>query len=489
MTFDSCAVVPARDGSRFRSPRCRSPSACRGRHAPRRQPPRRNAAPPPRPAPPAAPPAPAPHAMATLPTAAPSPDPRVGLAAGGAERRRRRSGTCGCCRTPRRPKSSLASPTPISPSPGSTRSRATTTATRSGTSRIRPGRRWHRPTRARASQSDVSVYRNLLFVSGEAPTGRLDCGMQGVPEPVSKDRLRGIRDLRRHRHGAPQVRGQRADLPRLAHAHRRDAIPRTPRTSTSTCPDHPASVGRGAARLSRRRPDRRPEHGALPHRGDQGAARRAGSRRRSSARRGFSTTCRRRRATQIRPDRPGGRGTRAAPDAAGAAATAAGVPRAPQPARRDACAGRRAPAAEAGAAPGGAGGRGRGGHRRCAPVPTSATTSPCIPRIGLAGGACGGYGLLLDISDVANPKRIDAAADSNLSFWHSATFNNDGSKILFTDEWGGGIPAALPRHRQARVGRQRALHDREQQDDVQELLQDAGARRRRSRTASRTTAR
>ena len=45
----------------------------------------------------------------------------------------------------------------------------------------------------RASQSDVSVYKNLLFVSGEAQTGRLDCGMQGVPEPVSKERLRGIR--------------------------------------------------------------------------------------------------------------------------------------------------------------------------------------------------------------------------------------------------------------------------------------------------------
>jgi hypothetical protein len=44
-----------------------------------------------------------------------------------------------------------------------------------------------------ASQSDVSVYRNLLFVSGEGQTGRTDCGIQGVPEPVSKDRLRGIR--------------------------------------------------------------------------------------------------------------------------------------------------------------------------------------------------------------------------------------------------------------------------------------------------------
>jgi hypothetical protein len=56
----------------------------------------------------------------------------------------------------------------------------------------------------------------------------------------------------------------------------------------------------------------------------------------------------------------------------------------------------------------------------------------------LAGGACGGYGLLLDIHDVAHPRRIGAAADSNFSFWHSATFNNDGTKILFSDEWGGG---------------------------------------------------
>lgn len=60
------------------------------------------------------------------------------------------------------------------------------------------------------------------------------------------------------------------------------------------------------------------------------------------------------------------------------------------------------------------------------------------PEIGLAGGACEGYGLLLDISDPANPVRVDAVADSNFSYWHSATFSNDGSKVLFTDEWGGG---------------------------------------------------
>ncbi len=60
------------------------------------------------------------------------------------------------------------------------------------------------------------------------------------------------------------------------------------------------------------------------------------------------------------------------------------------------------------------------------------------PAIGLAGGACGGYGLLLDIHDVAHPRRIAAVADSNFSYWHSATFNNDGTKLLFSDEWGGG---------------------------------------------------
>ena len=57
------------------------------------------------------------------------------------------------------------------------------------------------------------------------------------------------------------------------------------------------------------------------------------------------------------------------------------------------------------------------------------------PEIGLAGGACEGYGLLLDISDPANPIRLDAVTDSNFAYWHSATFNNDGSQVIFTDEW------------------------------------------------------
>ncbi|HUR96475.1 MAG TPA: hypothetical protein VMZ26_00275 [Pyrinomonadaceae bacterium] len=58
--------------------------------------------------------------------------------------------------------------------------------------------------------------------------------------------------------------------------------------------------------------------------------------------------------------------------------------------------------------------------------------------IGLAAGACSGNGLLLDIKDPVNPKRLDAVNDPNYAYWHSASFSNDGKKVVFTDEWGGG---------------------------------------------------
>lgn len=61
--------------------------------------------------------------------------------------------------------------------------------------------------------------------------------------------------------------------------------------------------------------------------------------------------------------------------------------------------------------------------------------------IGLAAGACSGNGILLDIRDPANPKRVDAVNDTNYSYWHSASFSNDGKKVVFTDEWGGGLGA------------------------------------------------
>jgi hypothetical protein len=70
--------------------------------------------------------------------------------------------------------------------------------------------------------------------------------------------------------------------------------------------------------------------------------------------------------------------------------------------------------------------------------PTQCHDITVYPAVGYAGGACEGYGLLLDIHDPVHPVRLAAASDSNFSYWHSATFNNDGTTLLFTDEWGGG---------------------------------------------------
>jgi hypothetical protein len=75
---------------------------------------------------------------------------------------------------------------------------------------------------------------------------------------------------------------------------------------------------------------------------------------------------------------------------------------------------------------------------------SAAQTNQChditaYPEIGLAGGACAGNGILLDIRDPANPVRVEEVVDPNFAYWHSATFNNAGDKVLFTDEWGGGV--------------------------------------------------
>ena len=84
----------------------------------------------------------------------------------------------------------------------------------------------------------------------------------------------------------------------------------------------------------------------------------------------------------------------------------------------------------------------QGGNRGPGTQTASATTRchdiTAFPALGLAAGACAGNGILLDISNPANPVRIDQVSDDNFAFFHSATFNNDGSKVIFTDEWGGG---------------------------------------------------
>lgn len=85
-----------------------------------------------------------------------------------------------------------------------------------------------------------------------------------------------------------------------------------------------------------------------------------------------------------------------------------------------------------------------GSHDKGAEKP--ADTNQChditvYSAIGLAAGACSGNGILLDIKDPVHPKRVDAVNDPNYAYWHSASFSNDGSKVVFTDEWGGGLGA------------------------------------------------
>ena len=257
-----------------------------------------------------------------------------------------------------------------------------------------------------ASQNDVSVYKHLLFMSSEATNSRTECGFGGVPEPVSKDRVRGIRvfDISDVKH------------PKLV-------------TSVQTC--------RGSH-----------THTVVTQPGDN-----------DNVYIYVSGTSRVRSAEEVPGCADGGIDDPntarfrleviKVPLAAPATAAIVSSPRIfnalpvpPRNAERDAAGRTNTPANAAGAAgaASAAGGGGGGGRANQGPPtgPNQCHDITVYPEIGLAGGACAGLGLLIDIRDVANPKRVDFVADRNMSFWHSATFNNDGTKLLFSDEWGGG---------------------------------------------------
>ena len=243
------------------------------------------------------------------------------------------------------------------------------------------------------SQSDVSVYRNLLFVSGESTSGRLDCGLQGVPDSVSHERLRGIRIFDISDIANPKYIAN-VQTCRGSHTH-----------TVVTDPNDDANI---YVYISGSAPVRSPRE--LP--GCSGGPLNEDP----------NTALFRIEVIQV-------------PLAAPEQARIVNSPRIFQdltapPRHAEPVADTAGRGARRAAAGGGGGGR-RGGPTQCHDI-------TAYPAIDLAGGACGGYGLLLDISNVANPRRIAAVADSNFSFWHSATFNNDGTKILFTDEWGGG---------------------------------------------------
>ena len=94
--------------------------------------------------------------------------------------------------------------------------------------------------------------------------------------------------------------------------------------------------------------------------------------------------------------------------------------------------------------------------------------------IGLAAGACSGNGILLDIKDPVHPKRVDAVNDPNYSYWHSASFSNDGSKVVFTDEWGGGLGARCRPNDPNKWGADAIFSLKDDKLSFAELLQDAG---------------
>ena len=236
-------------------------------------------------------------------------------------------------------------------------------------------------------QGDMSVHGNLLFMSVEETRGRLDCGT----DPTVGTRFQGVRIFDVSNVLAP-VQVAAVQTCRGSHTH-----------SIVTDPDDPANVyvyvsgttdaapGLDHGRLQRQPADRR-EPVPLAHRDHQGAAGQPGRGGRSSV----SPAC--------SPTR--------------------------SPAPSTGCRTRR---------------RRRCTRPACTWGPTPITDAchdiTSYPAIGLAAAACEGNGILIDISDPENPVRLDEVSDPNFAYWHSATLNNDGTKVIFTDEWGGGTSA------------------------------------------------
>ncbi len=298
-----------------------------------------------------------------------------------------------------------------------------------------------------ASQSDVSVYGDLLFVSGEGMGGRLDCGTEGVPSAVSQERLRGIRvfdisDVENPEYVAnvQTCRGSHTHTV-LEHPDDRENVYIY---VSGSAPVRPAAELPGCSGLM---PEEDPNSALFRIEVIRVPLDDPGSAAIVSSPRIFEDLT-----------APPTHGMAPADLAELEAARARGdfvveimgqamvlPPRYTEPwldSIMQARGGTSVTAADSAALRAYLDDRfgqmmedAHGSNER---GPTQCHDITVYPAIGLAGGACEGYGLLLDIRDPANPVRLAAVADSNFSYWHSATFNNDGSSILFTDEWGGG---------------------------------------------------
>ena len=307
-----------------------------------------------------------------------------------------------------------------------------------------------------ASQNDVSVYRNLMFMSAEANNGRVDCLPGGVPDTVSALRMRGVRIFDISDIKNPKIVAN-VQTCRGSHTH---TVLEDPKDKENVYIYVSGSAGiRSPNELPgcvRETPDQNPNSSLLrieiikvpladpskaavvnranifagltqatshaPAQEDLDAAARAAAAAR--ARGGFTAKI----PTTGQEIVLGGNLIRTALDSVMKARGGSGTPTAADSAQlREGLQGMinrmfgTAPQPGAPVNPG----------SQCHDITV-------YPALGLAGGACEGHGLLLDISDPVRPVRLDAVADSNFAYWHSATFNNDGTKILFSDEWGGG---------------------------------------------------
>ncbi|MEM7414586.1 MAG: hypothetical protein AAF389_03755 [Gemmatimonadota bacterium] len=231
-------------------------------------------------------------------------------------------------------------------------------------------------------QGDVSIYGDLIVMSAQETRGRLDCGIEGVADSISSERMRGVRIF---------------DVSDMNNPRQVAAVQSCRGSHTHTVVEQPGDTENVYVYIqgtSRVRPG-----GELP--GCSGG----------EPDEDENTALFRIEVVKV-------------PLANPAAAEIVNMPRIFADDQGNI----------AGLWQGGNHGEGTQSSRR---------TNQChditaYPGIGLAGGACSGNGIILDISDAENPRRIAEVADPNFAYWHSATFNNDGDVVVFTDEWGGG---------------------------------------------------